>query len=242
MRLGPTMSEDEVEVSGFTGWRFRVVRFAGDHPRLYYALHRVVKSHRFENLVWPSTDICIEGPPGSGNTFFVTAFSMANPEANVAHHHHVTAQFKRAKILDVPSLILLRDPVDCALSRASAWGTPDHADVVLDQWTRMFEAEAMIERAVLVSFETATRSPSRAIEAVNQRFGASFQTSTPEREQVFAEMDQQRRRRQQLDRHNPNRPDGRRHERPREWEEMVRELPAAKRALERYFLLETEAV
>lgn len=227
--------------AAFSRWRFRVLRLAGEQPKLYYALHRLVKSHRFDNLVWPTTDVCIEGPPGSGNTYFVTAFSMANPDARIAHHHHVPAQLKRAEAYDTPTVVLVRNPIDCALSRASAWGTPAHAGVVLDQWMRFFRDETLIDRTLLVSFETATRDSGRAIAETNRRFGTSFDSGAPDREAVFSEMDRRRHARMEAHRDNPNRPDDRRPDRPPEWGRFVNSLPVAQQALERFSSLQEQA-
>jgi hypothetical protein len=201
---------------------------------MYYSIQRLTRTYRLERLVWPDTDVCIEGPPGSGNTFFVAAFSMANPGARVADHHHVVAQVKRAISLGIPAVSLLRDPVDCAFSRASAWRTPDLADTVLKQWIAFFATDLVLENSVLASFETLTASPGKVIGAINERFGSAFDEIVPAREEVFAEMDQRRSDQFGAAQENPNRPDPRRPKPPSEWRAAIAELPEASKAVHRY--------
>jgi hypothetical protein len=201
---------------------------------VYYSIQRLTRTYRLERLVWPDTDVCIEGPPGSGNTFFVAAFSMANPGARVADHHHVVAQVKRAISLGIPAVSLLRDPVDCAFSRASAWRTPDLADTVLKQWIAFFATDFVLENSVLASFETLTASPGKVIGAINERFGSAFDEIVPAREEVFAEMDQRRSDQFGAAQENPNRPDPRRPKPPSEWRAAIAELPEASKAVHRY--------
>lgn len=211
-----------------------MLRAAGQWPSVYYSIQRLTRTYRFDRLVWRDTDICIEGPPGSGNTFFVAAFSMANPGARVADHHHVVAQVKRAISLGVPTVSLLRDPIDCALSRSSAWRTPDLADTVLKQWIAFFETDLVLENSVLASFETLTHSPGIVIGAINEMFGSAFNEIIPPREEVFAEMDQRRSDQFGAARENPNRPDPRRPKPPSEWRAAIAGLPEASRAMHRY--------
>lgn len=215
---------------------------AGRHPGLYRALFRLSSSYRRENLVTADTDICIEGPPGSGNTFVVTAFSMANPSTRIAHHHHVRAQLHRARQLEVPTISLLRHPVDCALSRASSWETPDRSNVVLGQWVDFFADDSLIDYSLLVGFESIKSSLEPVVDELNRRYGTTFVSEVPEREAVFVEMDRRRAQRRGRASQNPNRPDERRAERPASWRSIIEASPRAQTAVRRYEELTRDAL
>src|SRR4051794_35640317 len=83
----------------------------GQYPRLSLPLAR----HRTKNGIAAdrTTDIVIEGFPRSGNTFAVVAFRLAQSRAmQVAHHLHIPAQLLWADRVGMPSMVLVRNPVD----------------------------------------------------------------------------------------------------------------------------------
>jgi hypothetical protein len=122
---------------------------------LYPLFHRLRGAPRSRNLVGDETDLCIEAPSGSGNSFFVKGFRMINPDARVAHHHHVAAQLKRSAARRVPTVVILRNPIDCVASRSqgAAW----LAGPVFSQWIRFFETAEALRAVILpLSFESVT--------------------------------------------------------------------------------------
>jgi hypothetical protein len=188
--------------------RLGIQTHVGRSPFLYQLLHRARNAPRSRNLVDPETDVCIEAPSGSGNSFFVQGFLMANPGVRVAHHHHVAAQVKRSVGLSLPTLVILRNPIDCSVSRSK--DAPWMVGPVLRQWIRFFQTVEALEASVLrLSFELVTRDPGVAVERVNSRFGCAFEPGFPDAERIFAYMDEGWPR--ALDgpgpSRNPNRPD-----------------------------------
>ncbi len=131
--------------------------------------------------------------------------------------------------------------MDCALSRASSWGTPEDSKLVLRQWLEFFADQTLIDYSLLVGFETLTSSSQAVIEEVNQRFGAAFETRIPTPDAVFAEMDKRRKERRGTVSDNPNRPDGRRAKPPASWRRMIEGLPLASAARQRYRALTSSA-
>ena len=190
----------------YEAWRLGVQTQLGRSARLYPLLHRLRGAPRSGNLVGDETDLCIEAPSGSGNSFFVNGFRMINPDVRLAHHHHVAAQIERSAARHIPTLVILRNPIDCVASRSQ--GAPWLTGPVFSQWIRFFEtAEALREAILSLSFESVTRDPEGAIERLNERFGCHFETHFPSPEQVFTQMDAAYAEAVTEPSRNPNRPD-----------------------------------
>ena len=94
----------------------RVKLYVRNRPSLYYNVYKMRGG--FPHLaVNHTTQLVIEGFPRSGNTFSVIAFEHAQREAvRIAHHLHVPAQIIRAARWQIPSIVLIRDPVDAVAS------------------------------------------------------------------------------------------------------------------------------
>ena len=164
--------------------------FVGQSPQLFGLLQKNEPACRLESLVGKNTDICIESPSGSANSYFVNGFQMVNPEVRVAHHHHVAAQVTMGVRLRVPTVVLLRDPVDCVVSRAAFMNSPILIGPIFRQWIRFFRAaEQVRDKILIVSFESVTKQPEEVIRAINVRFGTSFNSKFPGMEQISARMD-----------------------------------------------------
>jgi hypothetical protein len=160
---------------------------------------------RRRSRVTRGTALCIEGPAGSGNSFFVQAFTMANPGIRLAHHHHVGSQITRAVRLGIPTIALLRNPVDCVTSRAG--NNPHMIGPMYYQWIRFFRAvETLRDSVVIGRFETITKNPTEFIRYVNQCSGTDFCDALPEEEVVFRAMDESFSGPVGPRRRNPNRP------------------------------------
>ena len=188
--------------------RLGIQTHVGRSPLLYQLLHRTRSAPRSRNLVGPETDLCIEAPSGSGNSVFVRSFQIANPDVSVAHHHHVAAQVKRSVAFGVPTLVILRNPIDCSVSRSRR--APWMVGPVLSQWLHFFRAVEALDAEVLrLSFELVTSEPGTAVRLVNERFSRAFETDLPDAEDVFARMDAGWRQLSGGDDSvlNPNRPD-----------------------------------
>ncbi|MCP4970937.1 MAG: hypothetical protein GY932_10125 [Arcobacter sp.] len=67
-----------------------------------------------------NTDIVIEGYPRSANSFSVKAFKFSNGEEyKIATHLHAYPQIVEAVKLNIPTLVLIRDPFSCLASYAA---------------------------------------------------------------------------------------------------------------------------
>jgi hypothetical protein len=169
--------------------RLRAQTEIGRSPFLYQLLHRLRGVPRSGNLVDPASDLCIEAPSGSGTSFFVNGFLMINSGVRLSHHHHVAAQLKRSVALRVPTAVILRDPIDCVVSRS--YQAPWLVGPVFAQWIRFFTtAEALAPSLQLLAFGGVTGDPGAAVERINRRFTRSFESGFPEPSRVFGHMDE----------------------------------------------------
>lgn len=66
-----------------------------------------------------ATQLCIEGYPSSANSFCYHLFKCLLPELNYSHHTHSFANISLALKYNIPSLILIRNPLDCISSRVA---------------------------------------------------------------------------------------------------------------------------
>lgn len=194
-----------------------LIALLGGRERAYFAYHRALRRPARATLVEPDTDLCIEAPPGSGNTFFTAGFAMANPTLRLAHHHHVAAQVRRAHRLGVPTLLIVREPSSCVLSRAVSWRHPAVIGPAYREWMSFWRrARTLLGQTVVVDFETVTKRPAAVIDVLNQRFDANYSTTFPSSDRVFAAMDRARAAAfptfSSETGINPNRPDGRKEE------------------------------
>jgi hypothetical protein len=143
-----------------------------------------------DTLVSPTTALCVEAPPRSGNSFFVVGFSMANPGLRVAHHHHVPAQVMNAIALNVPVITILRNPIDSALAKAAPGNERFLIGTTLKKWVSFWRPlQRILPAAFPVPFERLVGSPSGVIAAINQRYGTAFSTQFPETGSVFASIE-----------------------------------------------------
>jgi hypothetical protein len=144
------------------------------YPAVYVPLARLRHGTREDRLARRDTELVIEGFGRSGNTFAVVAFQLAQDRpAKVVHHTHAAAQVIRATHLGIPTLLMVRDPVDTVVSHMMYRGVS--ARQALSAWIR-FHARLLPHRRdfVVAPFEVATSDFGSVIRDVNRRFGTSF--------------------------------------------------------------------
>jgi hypothetical protein len=127
-----------------------------------------------------TTEIVIEGYPRSGNTFAVVAFRQAQGrEIEIAHHLHAAAQIKRAARLDVPAIVLIREPSEAILSlvvrdpqASMRWA--------LRSYIRFYSTVIpYLEKTVVAPFATVISDLASIIRMVNTRYGTAFKEFVP---------------------------------------------------------------
>lgn len=159
------------------------------YPALYMPMGRVRHRGRPEYLVERDTELVIEGCGRAGSTFAVLAFSSAQPHrVRTAHHTHAAAQVITAVRWGIPTLVIVRPPVDSALAHMARRDISARPTLV--SWIR-FHRRIMSVRDgfVAVSFADMTADFGAVTDRVNEAFGTSFGVfeHTPENEAaVFA--------------------------------------------------------
>ncbi|MCS3708344.1 hypothetical protein GGP62_003366 [Salinibacter ruber] len=161
----------------------------GHYPKLYHAVFRSRDGHE-DRLVDEQTDICIEGFPRSANSFAVGAFRRAQDDpVNIAHHNHVPAPVLRAARWGLPTVVLIRHPVDAVISNTALQlqneargGTPvwiPGGDTQLESWITYYEQVwPHRDHVVIGPFEAVVEDYGAVIESM---FGES---SDPAQHQV----------------------------------------------------------
>ena len=121
------------------------------------------------------TEIVIEGPARSANTFAVMAFRLAQLRSvSIAHHLHAPAQVVAAVKRKIPALVLLRNPEDVVLSRVVS-----HPPITIKQAIReyvQFFTHVLPYRpnVVVAGFEDVTTDFGTVIARLNRKFGTHF--------------------------------------------------------------------
>jgi hypothetical protein len=160
-------------------------------PRLFPSMVRMQKKRR--NVpASPSVAIVIDGFPRSANTFSARAFQFANPDVSVSHHMHAPANILLGVRYRIPTVVLIRPPVD-AVSSEVIREPRKHLRRSLIEWNSFYGlVQPVLDQVVVADFATVTSDYAVVIDEVNRRFGTSFETyqNSPESDEaVFAEIE-----------------------------------------------------
>jgi len=141
-------------------------------PRLWCAYIRVRTPHY--RLVTPKTDIVIDGFQGSAQTFALHAFLAVNPDTQVASHMHNPAHLVVAVRMGLPTLLIVRDPIDAVASwTVRQEGTDPQVELRRWEWFHR-RVLAHLGGMVVTPFEQVTRSFGDVITELNARYDRSF--------------------------------------------------------------------
>jgi hypothetical protein len=145
------------------------------HPSLYLPFARRKYAKVEDRVVVRDTELVIEGFQRSGNTFAVFAFEIAQGrDVKMAHHLHAAAQIVAAARMEIPIVVLVRDPEDAVLSQMVR--EPGiSARQALANWIRFYEHVLPCrDRVIIAGFDQVTSDFGGVIRAVNQRFDTGF--------------------------------------------------------------------
>ena len=119
--------------------------------------------------------------------FAVGAFEYAqDEELSIAHHNHVPAPILNAVRWGLPTVVLIRDPVETIISNRGLQlqiGAVEGRDMSqrvsydtqLRTWMQFYRRIAPVrDEVVVASFEVVTEDFGTVIDAVNERFGTAF--------------------------------------------------------------------
>lgn len=122
----------------------------------------------------PQHDVLIEGYPRSANTYAVAAFQNANPQARVASHLHSWRSVREAVALKIPSILLIRDPID-AVASLLVFMPGLSAEVALRRYIDFYErCEDYQSQLTVGAFRTTVSDFGVIISALNSKTGRDF--------------------------------------------------------------------
>jgi hypothetical protein len=178
-----------------SGIRYRIRSHCA---RLSFYLSFASSGRHRDEVVRPDTAIVIDGFPRCANTFAAIAFQAAQPyPVKIAHHLHAPAHLIRGTKLDIPTMLLVREPVDTALSEAIR-SHPVPLSQVLNAYCLFYESVVQyIDRIVVAEFRRVTTDFGSVIQSINTRFGTNFALfdHTPDKIQLVFGLIEQREKR-----------------------------------------------
>ncbi|WP_299490297.1 hypothetical protein [Acaryochloris sp. IP29b_bin.137] len=129
------------------------------------------------NPVTRSAEIVIEGFPRMGNTFAHIAFKMAQNRAiEIGHHTHAAAQVVAAVRMNIPTIVLIRQPESAITSYLIGDFDPSLSiEQSLSEYISFYKTVSPYrDQCVIAEFDEVTNHYDRIIEKVNQKYGTSF--------------------------------------------------------------------
>ncbi len=152
---------------------YRLHDWLGRHERLFFTAS--ARRYPFNQMkVTRQTQICIEGFPRSANSYAVVVFRLANPDVQIGHHLHVPAQIQRACRYHIPTVALVRPPLEAVASFMLFRHATD-ADLYLQSYHWFYKTLLPLRKQfVTVDFSLVVRDMNPVIQAVNQRFDTNF--------------------------------------------------------------------
>lgn len=170
---------------------YRVRYLLNAYPAVYMPLGRWRSRGRPEYIVTRDTELVLEAFGRAGSTFVWFAFRSAQPRpVRLAHHTHAAAQVITAVHWNIPTLVVVRPPVDAALSHMVRHGVS--ARPALVAWIRFHRRIMSVRHGfVAAGFDEVTQDFGAVVRRLNEAFGTSFGVfeHTDENEaRVFAEI------------------------------------------------------
>lgn len=127
------------------------------------------------------TQVVIEAFPRCASSFAVAAFRLAQEPrfTHIAHHTHMPAQVIRATERGLPTMVLVRDPIDAVVSHMIR--SPDLGPRTAIRGYLRFHEPLLRHRGGFVTapFDEVVRAFATSIERLNARFGTAFDAFDP---------------------------------------------------------------
>ncbi len=177
------------EISSIASVRYWARSFLGRHKHLYRLL--LCRRNFRERIAKHDTDVVIDGFPRCGNSSFVRLFRFWNREAEIAHHVHLPCQIRCAVGLEIPTIVLIRDPLH-AIASLNILDPRIALNLQIRSYTDFYQAVLPLRsRFVLGRFDTMTQSPDNLVKELNAQFGTDFQhfdLDPPQLEELFSRL------------------------------------------------------
>jgi hypothetical protein len=153
---------------------YRVRYFVNAYPILYMPTARIRHRDSDDRTVRDNTDLVIEAFGRTGTTFANFAFlSAQRRRVRTVHHTHAAAQVITAVKMDIPTLVIVRQPEQVALSHMARHRVSARPTLVA--WIRFHRRLLPFRNGIVFcSFDQMTTNFTPVIERLNQKFRAGF--------------------------------------------------------------------
>ena len=123
------------------------------------------------------SELCIEGFPRSANAYPVAAMRVANQGlGHIARHSHLAGQVQKAVAFGVPTIVILRAPIDAIVSLKLREPLLE-LETIMESYLRFHHGiKEVIPGILLVRFETVTSDYTSIIDAVNEKWELKLDT------------------------------------------------------------------
>jgi len=140
---------------------------------VFVPLFRLMK-RRYPSYANSAANICIEGFPRCGNTFFVAAVQRWNPGLIVSHHSHLASSVSYSRRIGIPTVVLIREPA-AAVSSAMVWDGKIVATIGLLVYISFYRGiRRAFPHVLILEFEEYTKNPDLAVERINIELGTNL--------------------------------------------------------------------
>ena len=169
------MPGNTAPVAGFVRGelRYRMIYWVSAYP-VFMPIARVRWRHLDDLLVTRDTHLVIEGFGRSGTTFANFAFLSAQPRpVKTVHHTHAAAQVIVAAKMKVPTLLIVKPPLEAALSHMVRHQVSARPPLIA--WIRFHRRVLPYRKQIVVtSFEAMTRDMGAVTRRINEKYGTDF--------------------------------------------------------------------
>ena len=144
------------------------------HRAIYMWLSRR-RTSRASLLVRSDSVLVVEAPMRSANTYAVAAFHLSNGRSgHVARHMHTPAHVLEAVRLEIPTVVIVREPKALAISHVIRRPALTVRDSLID-YVDFFETlDSVRSDLVVATFEEITHNFDLVIQRINDQYGTDF--------------------------------------------------------------------
>ena len=121
------------------------------------------------------TELVVEGFPRTASSFFYHAFCVAqNRPVEVAYHVHQPAHVLQAIRMNIPTVVLIRNPRD-AVASLRVREPYLHTGLLLARYRMFYQTLLAVRgRLVIADFTEVTEDPGAVMQAINKKFNTEF--------------------------------------------------------------------
>ena len=142
---------------------------------IFYSAQGLFRSRKVRRLyVSSTTDVLIDGFPRSANTYSVVCFAKAQSlPCVISHHTHAVANILRGVKLGIPTILLVREPLDAASSFALYSGTCPIES--LQMWLGFYSrCLRVLDSCVVAEFSSVVSDFGVIVEELNRKHSTRF--------------------------------------------------------------------